>query len=130
MSDQPVRPPGFVSGVVVSPKIAYLLETRADLTKLRTSARGEDSELDAVLNAIRWAAMQWAASVNGSEPRKPAEGRVNWYTPAQIATQIHIGEHAVRLAIREGRLQANKSNGRWLITPADYRAFLAQYRNQ
>lgn len=114
------RPPGYVSGVIIPPRIAYVLETRASLSTLRTSTRGDDSELDSVLNAIRWLAMEWSVRANGSAPRKPTEGAVNWYSPAQVATRTGLTEHAVRLAIREGRIPATKHDGRWHISPADY----------
>ena len=125
------RPPGYVSGVIISPKIAYLIETRAALTTLRTTACGEDGELDTVLNAIRWAAMQYATSVNGSEPRKSTEATPRlkeWLTPQEVANHLRITSHAVRLAIRQKKLPARKENGRYMIAAADFAAYTTANR--
>lgn len=127
---QASKPPGFVQGVIISPKIAYIIETRADLTALRTSIRGEDSELDTALNALRWAAMQWAASVNGRQSRKATEAEPDlkhWYTPGELAGRTNVSEHAIRLAIREDRLPATKRDGRWQIAPADFAIYIAHH---
>ncbi|TFB92777.1 helix-turn-helix domain-containing protein [Cryobacterium sp. HLT2-28] len=127
-----IRPPGYVSGVIIPPRIAYILETNIRLTTFRSQSRGNDQELDAALNAIRWAAMQWAASVNGSQHGEATEAPTrlrNWYTPAQIATKTGITEHAVRLAIREGRLPAEKVDRMWTVSPADYSNFITARRN-
>lgn len=121
------RPSGYVNGVIVPPRIAYILETSVGLTAFRGKTRGDDSELDAALNAIRWAAMQWAASLSGSTPRKAAEAKPHWYTPAQIAGQTGITPHAVRLAIREGRLPATKEERTWKVSAADYANFRASH---
>lgn len=121
------RPAGFVVGTVVPPRVAYLLEQFSDIGRMRTRARSEDEELYTTLNALRWSALQWAESVNGSQPRKSTKVRLNWYTPEQVANQTGLTSHAIRLAIREGRLPAEKTDGRWRITPADYRNFMTAH---
>lgn len=117
------RPASYVNGVLITPEVAYLLDANLDLTAARTRARGADTKLYDALHAIRWTALKWAASVNGSVQRKPTEQPVNWYTPRTIAGQMGITEHGVRLAIRQGRLRAQKHDGRWRIAPVDYAAY-------
>jgi len=121
-------PGSYVQGIIITPRQAYVLEQAARLTELRSKIRGNDSELDQVLHDIRLMAMAWAASVNGRTTRKATEATVNWYSPAQVAAQTGVTEHAVRLAIREGRLSATKTEGRWQVTPADYAAYRATHR--
>ena len=120
------RPDLFVSGVVVSPRVAAVLESMADFQSARSKYRGTDDEVYDTLHALRYASMKWAAFVNESAPAPSAKAEpalARWYTPGQIATQLGITNAAVRLAIREGRLVATKTDGRWRVTPADYSTF-------
>lgn len=117
------RPAAYINGVLISPEIAYMLDLTVDLSAARTRARGNNPKLYDALHAIRWTALKWAESVNGSTLRNRPEQPVNWYTPRTIAGQMGITEHGVRLAIRQGRLHAHKHDGRWRITPADYATF-------
>lgn len=121
------RPAAFVSGIIIPARIAYLIEKNTRLDEYRRRSRGGDPELDTALHGIHWAAMTWAVTANGSVPRKRSEAAVEWYTPEQIATQTRLTGHAIRLAIREGRLPAEKVDGRWRVTPADYRNFRASH---
>lgn len=107
-----------------------MLEKRLDLSRLRTAARGDDTELDTVLNAIRWTALQFETSANESQQRKPAKATVNWYTTTQVATGSGVTNAAIRLAVREGRLRATKVDGHWQIAAADYYAFRAHSRKR
>ncbi|MDO9439888.1 MAG: helix-turn-helix domain-containing protein [Beijerinckiaceae bacterium] len=116
-----------MSGAIVPPRIAYLLTLHTGIDDYRKRARGDDHDLDTALNAIRFAAMQYAASANGTHTRKRAEGALNWYTPSQVANQTGVTAHAVRLAIREGRLPAEKVDGHWRVSPADYKNFRAAH---
>lgn len=124
------RPTGYINGVIVPPRVAYQLErSLTELSRLRTNARGSDDEMYQTLHALHWTAVQWAASANGSTQRKAPEGTVNWYTPTTIAGQLRVTPHAVRLAIREGRLRAVKDEyGHWQVAPADYYTFRQRHR--
>ena len=126
------RPPSrFVQGVVVSPRIAYLLEKSVDLKPLRLRSRGEDTDLADTLHALHWAALAYDASLNGSndtsttEAKRPSNQAL---TPGAVASRLGITAHAVRLAIREQRLPATQVDGRWQISNADYQNFKAARR--
>jgi hypothetical protein len=120
------RPSLYVQGVIVSPRVAAVLESMADFQAARTKYRGTDDEVYDTLHALRYAALQWAAYANESRPAPGAKAEPalkRWYTPEQIAGQLHVTPAAIRLAIREGRLPAEKNDGRWRITPADYSTY-------
>ncbi len=128
MSD---RPSLFVEAVLISPRIAYLLETRASLTDLRVSERMGDQLLRKTLESIRYAAMAYAASLDGNElrqtpePAKDSKQAQRDHTPQAVATLLKVTPHRVRQLIRDNELHAVKTDGRWRIDTAsltDYRA--------
>ena len=49
-----------------------------------------------------------------------------WYTTHQIAELLQIGEHTVRVWLREGKLHGRNFGGRtgWRIRESDLTAFL------
>jgi excisionase family DNA binding protein len=113
------QPASYVHGlrgplVIVPGRVAEILERRAHLNEFRVSIRGTDPELDAVLIAIRVAALQWRASATGSADAPTAEA-------AGIA---RITDRAIRQAIADGRLPATRSGRNWRIARVD----LEQYR--
>jgi excisionase family DNA binding protein len=116
------RPAALFSGVQMSIRVAWLLESRTSLSEIRRRERGQDPELDDFLNAVRVAAFTYDKT-GGSTPRKAKEAKARWYTPQQIATQMGVTPHAIRLAIREGRLPATKHGRTWRITPAEYKNY-------
>lgn len=126
------RPPLFVEAVLISPRIAYLLETRASLTDLRVSERMGDQLLRKTLESIRYAAMAYAASLEGSDLRQPTEATTGLnqadrhYTPEAIATLLKVTPHRVRQLIREGEIDAAKTAGRWHIDHAALTAYRAR----
>lgn len=126
------RPPSrFVQGVVVSPRIAYLLEKSVDFKPLRVKSRGADTDLTDTLHALHWAALAYDSSFHGSNDTSPTEVRrpsMQALTPGAVASRLGITPHAVRLAIREQRLPATQVDGRWQISPADFENFKATRR--
>lgn len=124
------RDPGryvHAGGIVVVPaRIAAVLERYTDVGRLRVDRRGQDAELDAVLQALRFAAMGWKSSATGTSVATVAEPGSSsaWLSTTQAATQLHLGERAVRKAIAEQRLRAVRVGTRWRISRED----LEQYR--
>ena len=120
---------GMAGPVVIVPgRIAAWLERHADLNTVRVSSRGLDAEADAVLVALRVAALAWRGAATGSQ--KPAEPEVpgssrQWMTTTQAGTRLGITDRAVRLAIQEGRLPATNVDGHWRITNEDIAHFTA-----
>lgn len=130
----PQRPPAaYVHGVgapvvVIPARVCAWLERHAGLNEVRIRERGSDAEVDAVLVAVRLAALTWRTTATGSplaaKPEAPTDLN-QWLSTSQAADIIYITDRAVRLAIREGRLPATLLNGRWRITREDIQHFAA-----
>lgn len=125
------RPPEsytHLDGIVVVPaRIAALLDQHLRLDRFRKSVRGHDAELDSVLLAIRLAAVVYS-SATGTERAKTPEPQPHSSrgigTPA-AAIQLGISDRAVRKAMTEGRLNAEKVDGRWRTSHADIQSYRA-----
>lgn len=128
-----MTPAGYVIGaqgpaVVVPARVAAWLESKANLSALRVRARGSDAEVDAVLVALRVAALAWRTSATGSdvEPTpEAARGSEQWLSTSKAADLLGITDRAVRLAIREGRLEAVQVAGRWRVSRANVEHYRA-----
>ncbi len=75
---RPRPPEGYVWGpgadhVLVPRRVAAWLDREAGLDRLRVEVRGQDPEIDAVLVALRLAALAWRGSVTGTDDRNPPE---------------------------------------------------------
>lgn len=130
----PQRPPAaYIHGVdapvvVIPARVCAWLERHARLNEVRIRERGSDPEVDAVLVALRLAALTWRTAATGSpvaaKPEAPADLN-QWLSTTQAADILYITDRAVRLAISEKRLPATLVNGRWRITREDIRHFAA-----
>jgi hypothetical protein len=122
----------YVAGVViVSPKAAAALEALAEMTKARTSYRGDDQEIYDTFLAIREAALDWRAFVARKQNATDTKGQQSLektFTPKQAADQLRITPAGIRLAIREGRLKAKRTDTGWSIHPADLDHYAATRR--
>lgn len=130
----PQRPPAaYVHGidapvVVIPARVCAWLERHARLNEVRIRERSSDPEVDAVLVALRLAALTWRTTATGSPvAAKPeAASELNqWLSTTQAADILYITDRAVRLAISEKRLPATLVNGRWRITREDIQHFAA-----
>ncbi|WP_171467684.1 helix-turn-helix domain-containing protein [Cellulosimicrobium sp. 72-3] len=114
--------------VMVPARVAAWLEVRAGLSSVRAKARGTDPEVDAVLFALRMAGLAWRTSATGSEvepePEVPRESS-QWLSTGQAAELLGITDRAVRLAIREGRLDAEQVAGRYRISRPNFEHYRA-----
>lgn len=120
---------GVGSPVVVLPgRVCAWLERYAKLNEVRIQNRGVDAEVDAVLVAVRVAALAWRDSATGSpvaaKPEAPTDLK-KWFTTTQAGDKIGITDRAVRLAIKERRLKASNIDGRWRIALEDIEHFKA-----
>jgi excisionase family DNA binding protein len=134
---RPVRPPeSYVygvdgPGVMVPGRIAAWLERAAHLRELRTSVRGVDPELDAVLVALALTAAQWrtrrgVSTDHGTELRKlGTESSGCPLTTGEAADLLDMSERGVRKAIEAGRLQATRHGDVWRIGKEDLEMFRA-----
>ena len=125
------RPPEaytHLGGIVVVPsRIAALLDQHLRLDRFRKNVRGQDAELDAVLLAIRLAAVAHSSAA-GTIPAKTPEPQPHSRSGLMVpAAAIHLGisDRAVRKAMAEGRLSAQKIDGRWSTSFADIEAYRA-----
>jgi hypothetical protein len=133
MSGIPRQPAAYVHGVegpvvVIPARVCAWLERHVQLNEIRIRERGADQEVDAVLVALRLAALTWRTSATGTpvaaKPEAPAELN-QWLSTTQTADILYITDRAVRLAIKEGRLKATSINGRWRIAREDIAHFNA-----
>ncbi|WP_432542319.1 helix-turn-helix domain-containing protein [Kineococcus sp. SYSU DK002] len=127
------RPPeAYVHGVgapavIVPGRVAAWLEQHAGLQRIRIDVRGADPEVDAVLAALRLAALTWRGTACGTtqgntEEQAPLSADMSTST---AAARLGITERGVRLAITRGRLTAHQVDGRWHITPENLAHYLA-----
>lgn len=117
------------NGVAIVPGWACdLLDQRLKLKEFRAKVRGENTQFDQVLVAIRLAALEWRASATGStEPAtpEPVASSDQWVTTTIAAGLLGILDRAVRLAIKNDRLPAENQHGRWLIARKDIEHYRA-----
>ena len=126
------RPPEFyvhADGrlVTVPGRVAYQLDRLLDLNALRSRVRGEDPELDAVLVALRLAAMV-AVSEDGQPTRTlpDPDASLPWLTTQAAADRLDVDPRTVRRACQEGRLPARRAGRSWVVS----REALEQYAAQ
>lgn len=115
-------------GVLVPARVAAWLEKRAGLSSLRARARGADPEVDAVLLALRVAGLAWLTSATGSEVEPEPEVRresSQWLSTGQAAELLGMTDRGVRLAISEGRLEAEKVADRYRISRSNVEHYRA-----
>lgn len=130
----PQRPPtAYVHGVdapvvVIPARVCAWLERHASLNEVRIRERGADPEVDAVLVAVRLAALTWRTTATGTpvaaKPEAPTDLN-QWFSTGQAADRLGITDRAVRLAIQEQRLHATNVAGRWRISKEDLQHFSA-----
>ncbi|MFJ5693316.1 helix-turn-helix domain-containing protein [Arthrobacter sp. NPDC093125] len=114
--------------VVIPARVCAWLERHAKLNEVRIQERGADPEVDAVLVALRLAALTWRTTATGTPvAAKPevAPDLNQWLSTGQAADRLGITDRAVRLAIQEQRLHATNVAGRWRITREDLEHFSA-----
>jgi excisionase family DNA binding protein len=120
---------GLGSPVVVVPaRVCAWLERHAHLNEVRIESRGIDAEVDAVLVALRLAALTWRNTATGSAVAAKPEATADlnqWLSTTQAADILYITDRAVRLAITEKRLPATQVNGRYRIAREDIQHFAA-----
>jgi excisionase family DNA binding protein len=118
------------SVVVVPARVAAWLDQRARLSELRIQVRGADPEVDAVLVALRVAAVSWRNSATGTDPRNQAaaEPPSAWLSTTQAADELDMTDRGVRTAIASGRLNADRDGDRWRISREDFEHFRAARR--
>lgn len=127
------RPPeAYVHGVgapavIVPGRVAAWLELHAGLQRLRIDVRGTDPEVDAVLAALRLAALTWRSSVGGTDQGNSEEQQAPFPDMSTRAAADRLGmtERGVRQAITRGHLHATQVEGRWRITPENLAHYLA-----
>jgi excisionase family DNA binding protein len=118
---------GGGSVVVVPSRIAALLVRHGGLARYHVENRGLDPELDDVLVALKVAAAAWAASVDGSDPRKPPEAEPfsAWLAPVEVADLLGLTDSRVRQEIRAGRLKAERVGRGWRVSRQDFEHYRA-----
>lgn len=130
----PQRPPqAYVHGVggpvvIIPARVCAWLERHARLNEVRIQERGSDAEVDAVLVALRLAALTWRTTATGTPVAAKPEAATDlnqWMSTTQAAERLSITDRAVRLAIQEQRLHATNVAGRWRISREDIQHFAA-----
>ena len=113
-------------GAIVPGRIAALIYRLTDLDQIRIGMRGNDPEADAVLLALRIAALKWRSSATGTEQATVAEPAASsqWLSTEQAAGLLGITPRAVRKAIAQQRLGATQVGRSWRVSRED----IEQYR--
>lgn len=101
-----------VSGpeVVVSGRAAAWLLRYAGLNEYHLDHRGEDAEIDETLVALKVAALTWRNTATGTAdaPKAELDAQSHWLSTKQAADALAMTDRAIRKAIRENRLKANR----------------------
>ncbi len=113
--------------VIVPERVAAWLLRYTNLDRARTTMRGADPEVDAVLMALRYGGIHWRDSVTGSvkAPEPEVAAPCQWMSTTQAADLLQITSRAVRLAITGQRLKADQIDGRWRIAREDVEHYRA-----
>lgn len=116
------RPASYVHGadgpvVVVPGRVAAWLERNARLREMHQHSRGADPEVDAVVVGLLLAARAWRASATGSaDAVRPEVGAGSQeLSTREAADLLHVTDRAIRQAITDGRLQAQRIGSRWVL---------------
>ncbi len=130
------RPEDYIHGeqgpvAIIPGRVAAWLVRYAEIRRLRVENRGVDREIDAALVALTVAAYKWRASRIGSQVEQAAEvaqRSTMRLSSAEAAELLEVTDRAVRLAIQQGRLQAERVGRRWVIHREDLEHFRASRR--
>lgn len=114
--------------VLVPARVAAWLMHSTRLRELRSQVRGADAEVDSVLIALSVAAECWSTSAAGSKSAPRSEDGRQWLSTTKASDVLGISARAVRLAIAEGRLEAENLDGRWRMTRDSVDEFAATRR--
>ena len=108
--------------VIVPPRIAHWLETRAGVTDdWRDRLRERDLEAHQVMAALHWAATQYRSDCGTKTTAgqgKQTQSRV-WISTSEAAHEMKVTDRCIRKWINTKRLPATLSGGRWLINRND-----------
>lgn len=116
--------PYVENAAIVTGRVAYLLSRHFDLKELRLTAQTRrDSEVYDTLTAIHEAALRYqsACYADGTsvdpdaEQAAPSQGEL--LSASSVARLHDVTPHAVRIAVRRGRLRGEQREGRWWFTP-------------
>ena len=96
--------------VLVTGRAAAWLLRYAELDHYHANHRGEDPEIDQTLIALKVAALSWRESATGTKSATSAEltTQLQWLSTKQAADALAMTDRAIRKAIRENRLKANR----------------------
>ena len=116
------RPTTEDGSVIVPPRIAHWLETRAGVTDdWRDRLRDTDLEAHQVMAALHWAApLHRSGSGTKTVVRQGEWTQLNmWLSTNQAAHEMNVTDRCIRKGIHTGRLPATMSGARWLINRSD-----------
>ncbi|MFE2110368.1 helix-turn-helix domain-containing protein [Kitasatospora sp. NPDC059463] len=126
----PRTPAAYIHGldgpvVLIPARIAAWLDRHADLAQLRIQHRGSDPELDAVLVALRTAALAWRTAATGTPQRQQPAPLPKWLGTTAAADHLGLAPRTIRLACETGALPARQIDGRWRIALEDLQHYRA-----
>lgn len=96
--------------VTVSARVAAFLMRHAGLNTYHLDHRGIDPEVDQTLIALNVLALHWRATATGTKNAAQPEldTQLEWLNTTQAGAALAMTDSAIRKAIRENRLQANR----------------------
>lgn len=112
--------------VIVPPRIAHWLETKAGITAdWRERLRDTDLEAHQVMAALHWAATQHRSDIGTKRAAGQSERAesVVWLSTSEAACELRVTDRCIRNWCRTKRLLATMSGARWLINRNDLHIF-------
>lgn len=96
--------------VTVSARVAAFLMRYAGLNTYHLDNRGVDPEVDQTLIALKVIALSWRETATGTKnaARPELDPQSEWLSTQQAGAVLRMTDSAIRKAIRDNRLQANR----------------------
>lgn len=118
--------------VVISAETAYWLERICKVTALRQRLRdGRHQQVSIELVELRRVALSYdpgrlpVSAEGGRRFAEVAEDSEVMMTVAEVADSLSLTDRAVRMACQQGRVEAERIGGRWLISRAAFENYRA-----
>jgi hypothetical protein len=127
----------MVLTIPMSARMCEYFTKRFNLDKIRKDERGDNPELDQMLEAINWSYSNLIAlreprtATVGSETAPHRETATPWdhLTSQQAADRVGVTRRRINSACQDRSLPARQFDGRWIIRPDDVDIWNAARKN-
>ena len=118
-------------GVLVPPRVARVLLVRAGLEDYRLRCKGEDTEVDTVLEELRAEVFRWHQAVRTRHTRDSTDDQPSLLismTTREAAKLVGCSLHSIQRACKARKLPARLVGGRYLVDVVDAEQYRATRR--